>query len=178
VSIRKFTAALVAVVAFGVASAATRTSGGPAAVDTARIVQADREPGNWLSVGRTYSEQRYSPLKQINESTVGKLGLAWHYDLNTQRGIEGTPVVVDGVMYLTSAWTITYALDASTGRELWKYDPKVPAEWSRFVCCDVVSRGPAVYEGKVIIATLDGRLIALNAKTGQPLWETATTDNT
>ncbi len=149
-------------------SASRRRPHEPAAVPPRstpqRIVKADREPGNWLSVGRTYSEQRYSPLKQINENTVGKLGLAWHYDLNTQRGIEGTPVVVDGVMYLTSAWTITYALDARTGRELWKYDPKVPAEWSRFVCCDVVSRGPAVYEGKVIIATLDGRLIALECE--------------
>ena len=147
---------------------------GPAAVDTQRLVNADREPGNWMGVGRTYSEQRYSPLRQIDERNVGKLGLAWHYDLNTQRGIEGTPVVVDGVMYVTSAWTITSALDAKTGKELWKYDPKVPPEWSRFVCCDVVSRGPAVYQGKVIIATLDGRLIALNAKTGAPLWETPT----
>jgi len=177
----KLAASLVAAFALGlcaIALSAPRISGGPAAVDTQRIIQSDREPGNWMSVGRTYSEQRYSPLKQINETTVGKLALAWHYDLNTQRGIEGTPVVVDGVMYLTSAWTITYALDARTGQELWKYDPKVPPEWSRFVCCDVVSRGPAVYEGKVIIATLDGRLIALNARTGKPLWETATTDNT
>jgi glucose dehydrogenase len=124
--------------------AALAVAGGPAAVDTQRIVKADREPGNWMSVGRTYSEQRFSSLEQINERTVGKLGLAWHYDLNTQRGIEGTPVVVDGVMYLTSAWTITYALDARTGKELWKYDPKVPPEWSRVVWCDVVSRGVAV----------------------------------
>ena len=149
---------------------------GPAAVDTQRLIRADREPGNWMGVGRTYSEQRYSPLKQIDEHNVGKLGLAWYYDFNTQRGIEGTPVVVDGVMYVTSAWTITSALDAKTGKELWKYDPKVPPEWSRFACCDVVSRGLAVYEGKVIIATLDGRLIALDAKTGAPLWETATAD--
>ncbi len=150
---------------------------GPAAVDTRRIVNADQEPGNWLSIGRTYSEQRYSPLRQINEKNVSKLGLAWYYDLKTQRGIEGTPVVVDGVMYATSAWTITIALDAKTGTELWRYDPKVPPEWSRFVCCDVVSRGLAVWQGKVIIATLDGRLIALDAKTGTPVWSTATVDN-
>ncbi len=130
-----------------------------------------------MSVGRTYSEQRYSPLKQIDENNVNKLGLAWYYDLNTQRGIEGTPVVVDGVMYATSAWTITLALDARTGKELWRYDPKVPPEWSRFVCCDVVSRGLAVWKGKVIIATLDGRLIALDAKTGKPVWTTMTVDN-
>ena len=159
-------------------SAVGQASGPRAAadVDTQRIVHADREPGNWLSVGRTYDEQRYSPLKQINERNVGKLGLAWYYDLNTQRGIEGTPLVVDGIMYLTSAWTITVALDARTGKELWRYDPKVPPEWSRYVCCDVVSRGLAVWKGKVIIATLDGRLIALDAKTGTPIWTTLTVD--
>jgi len=150
---------------------------GPADVDTQRILHADREPGNWMSVGRTYDEQRFSPLKQIDEHNVHRLGLAWYYDLNTQRGIEGTPIVVDGVMYATSAWTVTVALDARTGRELWRYDPKVPPEWSRYVCCDVVSRGLAVWQGKVIIATLDGRLIALDAHTGTPLWTTLTVDN-
>jgi quinohemoprotein ethanol dehydrogenase len=149
----------------------------PAAVDTRRIVQADREPGNWMSYGRTYDEQRFSPLKQINENNVSELGLAWFYDQNTFRGIEGTPLVVDGVMYATSAWTVTFALDAKTGKELWRYDPKVPPEWNRFVCCDVVSRGLAVWAGKVIIATLDGRLIALDARDGKPIWETLTVDN-
>jgi PQQ-dependent dehydrogenase (methanol/ethanol family) len=171
------TARIVGALALGLFCAAgVAAPKGPAAVDTKRLINADKEPGNWMGVGRTYSEQRYSPLKQIDEHNVGQLGLAWYYDFNTQRGIEGTPVVVDGVMYVTSAWTITSALDAKTGKELWKYDPKVPPEWSRFACCDVVSRGLAVYEGKVIIATLDGRLIALDAKTGAPLWETATAD--
>jgi quinohemoprotein ethanol dehydrogenase len=149
----------------------------PAAVNTKRIVNADKEPGNWLSYGRTYDEQRFSPLKQIDEHNVGKLGLAWYYDQNTFRGIEGTPIVVDGVMYATSAWTVTFALDAKTGKELWRFDPKVPPEWNRYVCCDVVSRGLAVWEGKVIIATLDGRLIALDARDGKPIWETLTVDN-
>jgi quinohemoprotein ethanol dehydrogenase len=143
-------------------------------VDTQRIVHADREPGTWMSVGRTYDEQRFSPLKQINEENVGKLGIAWYYDLNTMRGIEGTPVVVDGVMYANSAWSVTVALDATTGKEIWRYDPKVPLEWTRFVCCDVVSRGLGVWQGKVIIATLDGRLIALDARTGTPIWTTMT----
>jgi quinohemoprotein ethanol dehydrogenase len=153
------------------------SSKGPAAVDTRRIVRADKEPGNWMSHGRTYDEQRYSPLAQINEHNVSRLGLAWYYDQNTLRGIEGTPIVVDGVMYATSAWSITFALDAKTGKELWRYDPKVPPEWNRYVCCDVVNRGPAVWQGKVIIATLDGRLIALDARTGKPIWETLTVDN-
>ena len=137
----------------GIAFAGACAAHGPADVDTQRIIHADREPGNWMSVGRTYDEQRYSPLKQIDEHNVQQLGLAWYYDLNTQRGIEGTPIVVDGVLYATSAWTITVAIDAGTGKELWRYDPKVPPEWSRYVCCDVVSRGLAVWQGKVIIAT-------------------------
>jgi quinohemoprotein ethanol dehydrogenase len=161
----------------GIAFAGACAAHGPADVDTQRIIHADREPGNWMSVGRTYDEQRYSPLKQIDEHNVQQLGLAWYYDLNTQRGIEGTPIVVDGVLYATSAWTITVAIDARTGKELWRYDPKVPPEWSRYVCCDVVSRGLAVWQGKVIIATLDGRLIALDARTGTPLWSTVTVDN-
>ncbi|MBX5460045.1 MAG: PQQ-dependent dehydrogenase, methanol/ethanol family [Steroidobacteraceae bacterium] len=156
---------------------ASGKSEGPAAVDTRRIIKANKEPGNWMSHGRTYDEQRYSPLKQINEKNVGQLGLAWYYDHNTYRGVEGTPLVVDGVMYANSAWNITFALDAKTGKELWRYDPKVPREWNRYVCCDVISRGLAVYEGKVILATLDGRLIALDARNGKPLWETLTVDN-
>ena len=154
-------------VALGLACTAVLADGGARGVegvDTQRIVHADQEPGNWMSVGRTYSEQRFSPLNQIDEHNVGRLALAWYYDLDTFRGIEGTPVVVDGVMYATSAWSVALALDATTGKELWRYDPKVPPEWARFVCCDVVSRGPAVWEGKVIIATLDGRLIALDAQ--------------
>jgi quinohemoprotein ethanol dehydrogenase len=149
---------------------------GPADVDGGRIVNADHEPGNWLSHGRTYDEQRFSPLTQINADNVGKLGLAWYYDLNTRRGVEGTPIVVDGVMYDISAWDVTVALDARTGRELWKYDPKVPPEWGRYACCDVVSRGLAVWKGKVIIGTLDGRLIALDARNGKPVWTTQTSD--
>jgi len=159
------------------AQKAGQTARPAADVDTARIEHADRDAGNWLSVGRTYGEQRFSPLTEINERTVSRLGLAWYYDLDTFRGIEGTPVVVDGVMYATSAWTVTVALDARTGKQLWRYDPQVPPAWGRFVCCDVVSRGLAVYQGKVIIATLDGRLIALDARTGTPLWTTLTVDN-
>jgi quinohemoprotein ethanol dehydrogenase len=149
----------------------------PAAVDTKRIANANKEPQNWMSYGRTYDEQRYSPLAKIDEKNVAQLGLAWYYDQNTLRMIEGTPIVVDGVMYATSAWSIAFALDAKTGKELWRYDPKVPPEWNRYACCDVVNRGVAVYEGKVLLATIDGRLIALDAKDGKPIWETLTVDN-
>ncbi len=107
---------------------------------------------------------------------MSRLGLAWYLDLNTYRGVEGTPIVVDGVLYTTSAWNVTYALDAKTGKQLWKFDPEVPAVWGRLACCDIVSRGLAVWQGKVIIATLDGRLIALDAATGKPVWSVATFD--
>src|SRR5262245_50720290 len=87
----------------------------PAEVDTARIIGADREPGNWMSHGRDYGEQRFSPLKEVDDGNIGSLGLAWHYDLDTDRGQESTPIVVDGVMYVTSAWSKVFALDAATG---------------------------------------------------------------
>jgi quinohemoprotein ethanol dehydrogenase len=145
-------------------------------VNGARIVNADREPGNWMSHGRTYSEQRFSPLKDINDQNAGGLGLAWSFDLDTRRGQEATPIVVDGVMYFSTAWSKVVALNAATGARLWSYDPKVPPETAVNACCDVVNRGVAVWGGKVFIATLDGRLVALDAATGKPVWEKLTID--
>ena len=147
---------------------------GPAAVDGARIRAADREPQNWMAVGRDYDEQRFSPLTGINGSNVSRLGLAWYADLNTYRGVEASPIEVDGVLYNTSAWNLTTAYDARTGKVLWSYDPKVPPEFGRKACCDIVSRGLSVWKGKVLIATLDGRLIALDARSGQPVWSVDT----
>ncbi len=100
----------------------------PAAVNQERLLAADQEPQNWLTYGRTYSEQRFSPLAQITTENVKRLGLAWSYEFRDGRGVEATPIVVDGVMYVTSAWSIVYALDAKTGKELWVYDPEVPRE--------------------------------------------------
>jgi quinohemoprotein ethanol dehydrogenase len=147
---------------------------GPADVDDARIVNAAAEPGNWLAYGRTYEEQRFSPLDQIDRSTVGNLGLAWYRDMQTTRALEATPIVVDGIMYVSSTWSRVYALDAATGREIWAYDPEVPRAWARRACCDVVNRGVAVYQGRVYVGTLDGRLVALDAATGRPVWEVDT----
>jgi len=146
----------------------------PANVDHRRLLNADEEPGNWMSWGRTYNEDRFSPLNLINDSNVSNLGLAWYYTFNSRRGNEATPIVVDGVMYTTTSWNITVALDAASGREIWYYDPEVPPAWGKVACCDVVSRGLAVWNGKVIIATLDGRLIALDAGNGKPIWTTQT----
>ncbi len=144
-------------------------------VDGARITKAD--PAEWLSNGRTYSEQRFSPLKQIDASNVGKLGVAWEYRTYSVRGLEATPIVADGVMYITKSWSIVTALDAKTGKELWTYDPKVPGGTGRFACCDVVNRGVAIWKGAVFVGTLDGRLIKLDAKTAEVLWSKDTVEN-
>jgi len=150
-----------------------------AAVDDVRLRKAgqgDQDAANWLSHGRTYDEQRHSPLKQIDVNNVNTLGLAWAYDLDTERGQEATPLVVDGVMYSTSAWSKVQALDAATGKLLWQYDPKVPGEIGVKACCDVVNRGVAVFKGRVYLGTLDARLVALDAKTGKEVWTVQTAD--
>ena len=143
-------------------------------VTAERIQNADAEPGNWLSHGRTYDEQRYSPLQRINASNVAQLGLTWHFDIDTNRAMEATPVVADGVMYVTAAWSELYALDAATGELLWKYDPQVPRSWGTYACCDVPNRGAALWNDKVYVATLDGYLVALDAATGQVAWKADT----
>jgi len=160
----------------GTAGVAAEVPRAVADVDGARIIAADAEPGNWMSYGRSYDEQRFSPLAAINDSNAQRLGLAWHVDLDTDRGQESTPIVVDGVMYVTTAWSKVKALDAATGREIWTFDPEVPGEAAVKGCCDVVNRGVAVWKGRVYFGSFDGRLIALNAATGTKLWETLTVD--
>jgi quinohemoprotein ethanol dehydrogenase len=130
--------------------------------------------GEWPSDGRDYSAQRYSPLTQIDASNVGQLGLAWYDDLDTYRGVEATPIYSDGVLYNILPFNVTIAYDGRTGERLWTYDPQVPREQARYACCEPVSRGLAMSGDKVIIATLDGRLIALNKETGRPVWTTRT----
>ena len=134
------------------------------------------EAANWPSNGRTPGEDRFSPLNQITAENVNKLGLAWSYDTGTDRGLEATPVVIDGVMYTSGSWSIVIALDAATGEELWRFDPGVDEIYDRIACCDVVNRGVAVYNRKVYVGVLDGRLIALDTYTGEPVWETMTVD--
>jgi alcohol dehydrogenase (cytochrome c)/quinohemoprotein ethanol dehydrogenase len=151
-------------------------SPGAEGVTDARLVSSDREPENWLTYGRTYNEQRFSPLKKVSDENVSQFGLAWSFDLDTNRGQEATPIVVNGVMYFTSAWSKVFALNAATGALLWSYDPKVPREWAVNACCDVVNRGVAVWKGKVYVATLDGRLASLDAATGKLVWEQLTID--
>ena len=110
---------------------------------TDSTLSADQDTGNWHMYGRTYDDHRFSPLDQINEHTVGKLGLAWSRELGTTRGLEATPLVDDGVIYVTGSWSVVYAIDAKTGEIRWIYDPKVPRRRAFFICCDVVNRGAA-----------------------------------
>jgi quinohemoprotein ethanol dehydrogenase len=134
-------------------------------------------PGAWLSYGRDYREQRYSPLKQIDADNVSQLGLAWYADLAERGGsYETTPVAVDGRVFVTSPWSKVYAFDARTGKQLWKYDPKVAGEYAVKLCCGIVNRGVAVWKGKVIWGTLDGRLVSVDAKSGRKAWEKQITD--
>ena len=139
-----------------------------------RVVLASSEPGQWLVHGGDYANRRHSGLAQIDTDNVGRLGLSWSMDMDTRRGVQATPIVVDGVMYVTGSWSQLYALDARTGSRLWSFDPKVPREMAGTGCCDVVSRGVAVWDGKVLLATFDGRLLALDARDGNVVWSVDT----
>jgi PQQ-dependent dehydrogenase (methanol/ethanol family) len=156
------------------AAAAPNNPLGAAAVDQQRLLNADREPGSWLAAGRDYNEQRFSTLTQINDKNIASLnlGLSWYGDIDTERGQEATPIIVDGVLYVTSAWSMVKAYDIHTGKKLWEYDPKVDREKKGAdACCDVVNRGVAAWKGKIYLGALDGRLIALDGKTGTVVWE-------
>jgi PQQ-dependent dehydrogenase (methanol/ethanol family) len=149
---------------------------GPAAIDQARLEAASSDDDNWLTYGRTYAEQRYSALTQINDSNIGELSPAWVVELDTTRGQEGTPIVVDGVLYTSTAWSKVVAVDAATGKQLWQFDPQNDGSKAAHACCDVVNRGVAVWKGRVYVGTIDGRLIAIDAKTGKQVWSVVTVD--
>jgi PQQ-dependent dehydrogenase, methanol/ethanol family len=131
---------------------------------------------DWRLHGGSQTNQRFSPLKQINEQSVSRLGLVWSQEVGTSRGLEATPIVADGVIYTTGSWSVVFAFDARTGKLKWTYDPKVPRERAYFFCCDVVNRGVTQHNGKIYVGTLDGRLIALDQRTGSPVWSAQTTD--
>jgi quinohemoprotein ethanol dehydrogenase len=144
-------------------------------VDAARLQNSAGESQNWFAGGRDIDGTYYSPLATIDGSNVKNLGFAWTYDLGIpQRGQEATPIVIDGVMYTSGTWGYVYAVDAASGRELWRYDPKADYKAARNPCCDMVNRGVAVWKGKVYVAAVDGRLHALDAATGKKLWSVDT----
>ena len=157
-----------------VEDAAQRAAGSP--VTEARLLSAGSDTVNWMTHGRTYDEQRFSPLDDVNADNVGELGLAWFFDIPTNRGIESTPLVIDGVMYVTGSWSKVFALDAKTGEQIWSYDPEVPKIWGKNACCDVVNRGVAAWGNKVYVGTIDGYLVALSAADGNVAWRVNTID--
>ena len=147
------------------------------AVDGASIKANATTTNDWPTIGLDYAETRFSKLNQINADNVKQLGLAWTYPLESSRGVEATPVVVDGIMYQSTSWSVVHAIDARTGKRLWVYDPKVDREKGYRGCCDVVNRGVALWKGKVFVGAYDGRLIALDAVTGKVIWEKDTVVN-
>ena len=140
------------------------------------LVDFNSSPNEWLLHGRTYAEERHSPLDQINTSNVDQIGLSWSFETGTNRGHETTPIVKDGVMFITAPWSVVHALDAKTGDLLWTHDPKVERAWANNACCDVVNRGVALYENSIFFGTIDGRLISLNKDTGTENWSILTID--
>ncbi|MEP5566848.1 MAG: PQQ-dependent dehydrogenase, methanol/ethanol family [Halioglobus sp.] len=141
-----------------------------------RLASAAEDPANWLSHGRDLNETRFSPLDAINLANVQELGLAWSYDFPDTRGLEGTPVVADGVMYVTGNWSVVHALDAATGTPLWVYDPGVPRERANAFCCGAINRGVALWEDTVLLGTLDGYLVAIDRTDGSERWRSLTID--
>jgi quinohemoprotein ethanol dehydrogenase len=144
------------------------------AVQDKQISTIEDNSGDWLTYGRNYGEERFSPLGQITKENVGQLGLAWSLNLGTKRGIEATPLVVDGIMFMSGPWSVVYAINTRNGKLLWTYDPQVPKEFGEKACCDVVNRGVAMYKGNIFVGTLDGRLVSINAATGKKKWEVLT----
>jgi quinohemoprotein ethanol dehydrogenase len=141
------------------------------AVDGEAIIANTKTTDDWLSYGLDYSESRYSKLSQINTESVKNLGLKWTYNLESLRGVEATPLVVDGIMYVSASWSVVHAIDVRTGKRIWTYDPEVPRQNGYKGCCDVVNRGVALYKGKVFVGSYDGRLVAIDAATGKKSWE-------
>ena len=164
--------ALALVAASGAAGAADMRAN----VNARRMADSAATAANWMTYGGTYSEQRFSPLKQIDKSNVSRLGLTWFADYDTNLQQDGTPLEIDGVIYVSTAWSKVYAFEARTGKTLWQYDPKTPGQWVRNLCCGIVNRGIAAWNGKIYVGTLDGRLVAIDAGTGKPVWQTLTID--
>jgi quinohemoprotein ethanol dehydrogenase len=176
-------------IALGIGVAVSAQQRRPATTDTPVSVTSeilrrtgaadDPLPGAWISYGRTQGETRYSPLTQINTGNAKQLGLAWSYVMGAGGGNqEGTPLVWNNTLYGITTWSVVFALDARTGKELWRWDPQVDQPKVRpAICCGNVNRGIAIYNGMIIAPAIDGRLFALDAITGKPVWETRVVDS-
>jgi quinohemoprotein ethanol dehydrogenase len=170
---------------------ASVAAGQSGTVDDNALKNAASNGADWLAHGHDYSEQRYSPLDQINASNASRLGLAWYYDTGSDRGtVETSPIISNGVMYATLPWSVVVALDARTGKEKWRWDPQIghrnfppgsvgnpnKVRTGPSVCCGPANRGVALYDGKVYVGTLDSRLVALDQETGRIVWDVQTID--
>ena len=144
-------------------------------IDDAALIAAGERDDAWLTYGRDYAETRFSPLDQINVDTIDRLGVVWQYDTGSLRGLEATPLIHEGVLYATTSWSNVFALDALTGEQLWRWDAQADRIRGALACCDVVNRGVALYGNKIFVGVVDGRLVALDAATGNPIWEVQTT---
>ena len=147
----------------------------PGAIDDARLLGASADQRNWITYGRDYSNQRFSGLSQIDADNVATLVPTWTYRSGVKSSFQATPIVLDGTMYLALPFNHVVALDARTGRELWRYTHKRRTEK---MCCGPANRGVAVAYGKVFIGTVDARLIALNQKTGKVAWDISLAEDT
>jgi PQQ-dependent dehydrogenase (methanol/ethanol family) len=136
------------------------------------------DPNAWPMYGRDYDNTRFSPLKQITTANVGKLKLAYSFQLGSLRSNEATPIVIGDTMYVSTSWgpKYVYALDARTGARKWTYEPEIPDDTLQYACCDVNSRGVTFAEGKIFVGRLDGKLSAVDAATGKELWTTTVVD--
>jgi quinohemoprotein ethanol dehydrogenase len=174
------TLAVVSILALG---ACSKKSGDPAAVSPppaapppVAAAAPELPDTEWRLHGLDVGEQRYSTLDQINRDNVDQLGLAWSFNMYTRRGVEATPLMVDGTLYVSGSWSMVYALDARTGELKWFYDPQVERAFLAKGCCDAVNRGVAYHDGSIFVGTYDGRLVALNAEDGKVIWDVQTTD--
>lgn len=165
---------IIALVTIGVHAEAMHKHGH---VNQERALQADKEPGNWLLLGRDFKSQHYSPLKQVHGKNISKLKPAWTADVFSLDGLVATPIVVDGVIYISASFARVYAYDASSGKKIWEFDPQVKRDDSLMSSWGVrVNRGVSVWNGKVYVGTGDCRLIAIDAATGSKVWETPACD--
>lgn len=172
-----FAAALVAVLAVNGCKKIPTANNNPAfAAINSDYLKTGGDGSNWAMTGFNSDEQRFSPLKLINDGNAKDLGIAWSADLPDARGHEATPVVVDGKMFITGPWSKVFAFDAKTGKPLWNYDPKVDQARGAKACCDVVNRGVAFWKGQLFVGTIDGRLVSLDAATGEEIWSQQTLD--
>ena len=168
------------VIATALMSLASHANSQPAA-QTVNESSIMNPGGEWLSHGRTYQEQRFSPLDSVNRNNVDELDLVWSFKFDTARGMEATPIVHDGVIYVSTGWSHVHAIDARSGEELWHYDAKIPKAQLAKTCCGPVNRGVAIWQEdsdsplQVFFGALDGRLIALDAATGMENWSVQST---